>query len=127
MRTFRVDRVTSVESRVCPVVRPDGFDLVEAWKLITQNVDELRAPVRAQAWASSEILSLCRAAFGTRVRIGPAGPDGRVEVELRGQSPEALAREVAGFGAGLEVVEPDEVRAHLAAIALELSAAYSAR
>jgi predicted DNA-binding transcriptional regulator YafY len=127
MRTFRVDRVTSVESRGCPVVRPDGFDLVEAWKLITQNVDELRAPVRAQAWASSEVLSLCRAAFGTRVRIGPAGPDGRVEVELRGQSAEALAREVAGFGAGLQVVEPDDVREHLATIAAELSAAYCAR
>ncbi|MEP6661876.1 MAG: YafY family protein [Acidimicrobiales bacterium] len=127
MRTFRVDRVTSVASTGSPVVRPDGFDLVEAWKLITENVDELRAPVRAQAWARPEILSLCRAAFGTRVRIGPAGPDGRVEVELRGQSPEALAREVAGFGAGLEVVEPDDVRGYLATIAVELGAAYCAR
>ena len=127
MRTFRVDRVTSVEPMGCPVVRPDGFDLVEAWKLITENVDELRAPVRAQAWASADIVSMCRAAFGTRVRIGPAGPDGRVEVELRGHTPEALAREVAGFGGGLEVVEPDDVRAHLATIALELSAAYGAR
>jgi predicted DNA-binding transcriptional regulator YafY len=127
MRTFRVDRVTSVEPLGCPVVRPDGFDLVEAWKLITENVDELRAPVRAQAWASSDILSMCRAAFGNRVRIGPAGPDGRVEVELRGHTPEALAREVAGFGSGLEVVGPDDVRGHLATIALELSAAYGAR
>ena len=127
MRTFRVDRVTSVEPMGCAVVRPDGFDLVEAWKLITENVDELRAPVRAQAWASSNILSECRSAFGNRVRIGPAGPDGRVEVELRGHSAETLAREVAGFGGLLEVVEPDDVRGHLAAIALELSAAYGAR
>jgi len=53
--------------------------------------------------------------------------DGRVEVELRGQSSEALAREVAGFGAGLEVVAPDDVREYLATIAVELSAAHCAR
>lgn len=124
MRTFRLDRVTSVEPTGCPVVRPDGFDLVEAWKLITANVDELRAPVRAQAWADPEIVSLCRSEFGNRVRIGPAGPDGRVEVELRGHSPEALAREVAGFGGRLEVVEPADVREELAIIGAELNAAY---
>jgi predicted DNA-binding transcriptional regulator YafY len=62
--------------------------------------------------------------LGRRVRIGPAGPDGRIEVELRGHSARAIASEVAGFGAGLEVLEPDEVRVLLAEIAGQLTATY---
>ena len=34
LRTFRVDRMTSVEPTGEPVVRPDGFELTEAWRLI---------------------------------------------------------------------------------------------
>src|SRR3954470_14338170 len=36
LRTFRVDRMTSVEPNGRPVTRPDGFDLQHAWKLITE-------------------------------------------------------------------------------------------
>src|SRR5579862_473984 len=32
LRTFRVDRATSVEGTGVPVVRPDGFDLAAAWR-----------------------------------------------------------------------------------------------
>ena len=62
--------------------------------------------------------------FGNRVRIGPAAGDGRVEVELRGRSIDALAGEIAGFGAAVEVVDPPELRAELARIASELAALY---
>ena len=59
--------------------------------------------------------------FGTRVRIGPTTPDGRVEVELRGQSPWLLAAEIAGFGSLVEVLDPIEVREQLARLASELA------
>ena len=72
MRTFRVDRVRAVESTGEPVVRPDGFDLAEAWKLITENVDQLRTPVRARAVVAGDYVGLCRMIFGSRLRIGPA-------------------------------------------------------
>ncbi len=49
LRTFRVDRMTSVEPTGERVVRPAGFDLAEAWKLITDEVDQRRAPLRANA------------------------------------------------------------------------------
>ncbi|MGA2522361.1 MAG: WYL domain-containing protein, partial [Acidimicrobiales bacterium] len=48
-RTFRVDRVRSVELTDEPVVRPEGFDLAEAWNDVTAGADEWRAPVRARA------------------------------------------------------------------------------
>src|SRR3954469_21421779 len=46
LRTFRVDRITSIEGTGEAVVRPEGFELTEAWKLITEQVDERRLPVR---------------------------------------------------------------------------------
>lgn len=63
--------------------------------------------------------------MGTRVRVGPSGPDSRTEVERRGHSPRSLAAEPAGFGGSIEVLDPPEVRDHLAGIARELAAMYS--
>jgi predicted DNA-binding transcriptional regulator YafY len=125
LRTFRVDRMTSVEPTGERVVRPDGFDLTEAWRLITDEVEQKRAPVVAHARIEPQVLPWCRARLGTRMRIGPPGRDGRVEVELRGHHPHSLAAELAGFGAGVELLDPPEVRAELARIGAELARAYA--
>jgi predicted DNA-binding transcriptional regulator YafY len=124
LRTFRVDRMNAVEPTGEPVVRPPGFDLGEAWRLITDEVDKRRAPVVARALVRPDSLWLCRTVFGNRVRIGPTVGDGRVEVELRGHIARSLAAEVAGLGAMVEVLEPPDVRDHLAAVAAELTALY---
>jgi predicted DNA-binding transcriptional regulator YafY len=126
LRTFRVDRLTSVEPTGQPVVRPEGFDLAEAWQRTIHEVDERRAPVRAHARVHPQVVGLCRRMLGTRVRIGPPAPDGRVEVELRGHTIRSLAGEIAGLGAAVEVIDPPEVRQRLAAIAAELVATYGA-
>jgi predicted DNA-binding transcriptional regulator YafY len=55
-RTFRVDRVTSVEQSDDPVTRPDDFDLQQAWDEILITVDELRAPLRVEAVAEAEVV-----------------------------------------------------------------------
>jgi predicted DNA-binding transcriptional regulator YafY len=60
------------------------------------------------------------------VRVGPSGADGRVELELRGHHVHALAGEIAGLGAMVEVLDPPEVRERLAAIGAELTETYSA-
>jgi predicted DNA-binding transcriptional regulator YafY len=125
LRTFRVDRVTAVELTGESVVRPDGFDLIEAWRLISDEVEQRRAPVLARAWVQPAVLPWCRARLGTRIRIGPPGADGRVEVELRGHSPGSLAAEIAGFGSAVELIDPPEVRAELARIGAELAAVYA--
>jgi predicted DNA-binding transcriptional regulator YafY len=124
LRTFRVDRMTSVEPTGEAVVRPEGFELAEAWKLITDEVDKRRAPVQGSALVAPEAVWMCRSVLGNRVRIGPTAADGRVEVELRGHSLRALAGEVAGFGALVEVTGPPELREHLASIGAELTSLY---
>ncbi len=126
LRTFRVDRMTSIEPTGERVVRPVGFDLAEAWKLITEQVEERRSPLRARALVQPTMVWECRHVFGSRVRIGPTIADGRVEVELRAGGASTLAAEIAGFGSALEVLDPPEVRVHLARIATELASTYGA-
>lgn len=124
LRTFRVDRVTSVEPTGQPVVRPEGFELTQAWQLIVDEVEQHRMPVRAVALTDSEALRWCRWVFAERLRIGPSGRDGRVEIEVRGRSVDALAGEIAGLGAVLEVTGPPELRARLAAVGAQLTSLY---
>lgn len=124
LRTFRVDRMGAVEPTGDAVVRPADFDLTEAWRLITDEVDKHRAPVEAHALVRPEAVWACRSVMGSRVRIGPSGPDGRVAVELRGHTARALAAELAGLGAMVEVLDPPAVRLHLAAVGAELAALY---
>ncbi len=123
-RTFRVDRVTAVTRTDEAVVRPDGFDLATTWAGITDAVDELRLPIRAKALVDPDAVGLLRMMFGRRVRIGPAGDDGRVEVEVRGHHVPALAGELAGLGARVEVLAPAEVRDRLRDIGAELARTY---
>jgi predicted DNA-binding transcriptional regulator YafY len=119
-RTFRVDRMRSVEISEVPAVRPAGFDLADAWRSIAAGVDELRTPARARAVVSSDSLSLLRYVFGKRMIIGPPQSDGRVQVELRSSGDRALAGEIAGFGTLIEVVEPRAICEILAGIGAEL-------
>lgn len=116
--------MSSVEPTGEAVVRPEGFGLAEAWRLIADEVDRRRAPVLASALVAPDAVWLCRSIFGSRVRIGPAGDDGRVEVELRGHTARSLAAEAAGLGALVEILGPPEVCEHLAAVGAELVALY---
>ena len=49
--------------------------------------------------------------------------DGRLEVEVGAARPGMIAEQLAGWGAMVEVVGPDEVRDHLGRIGRELVAA----
>lgn len=127
LRTFRVDRVSSVTPSGEPVVRPAGFDLAASWSDIASEVDRLRAPVSARAIAEQWAVPLLRGRLGTRFGLGPPRPDGRVEVELRGHQIMSLAAELAGFGSSVEVLDPPELQARLAEIGAELAGLYRPR
>ena len=99
LRTFRVDRVSSVEPTGEPAVRPEGFDLAEAWRPIADEVDEQRAPFRARALVVADFLSAGPGHLRANVcrSLGDA-PDGRVEVDVGGPDAWILAAELAGYG-----------------------------
>ena len=117
-RTFRISRVQSVERTEAPVHRPEGFDLAAAWRDIVTEVDEHRSPTRVGLRTDAVTADVLGYVFGTRLTsVVDAGGDGdRVEVEVRGQSPEMVARQLAGFADAIEVRWPEEVRRHLTEI-----------
>jgi predicted DNA-binding transcriptional regulator YafY len=126
MRTFRVGRVRSVAASADAVVRPEGFDLAATWEATLADLDERRHTHRAVVRVEPHAVRWLVGVFGTRADVGEAAPDGQVRVEVAGQSAEQLAMELARFGDHVEVIEPDEVRRHLAELGASLARRYGA-
>ena len=84
VRTFRVDRVDAVEPTGRPVVRPEGFDLAQAWASSVAEVEERRAGARVRGLADPALLPALRGRLGERLRMGDRNPDGQVEVDITG-------------------------------------------
>lgn len=76
-RSSPVDRIEAATPTGEPVTRPEGFDLGEVWAIISERVDELRAPVLAHALARQAAR-----------RPRPPGP--RVGRDLRGLTGERV-------------------------------------
>lgn len=62
--------------------------------------------------------------FGRHFRIDGELDDGRTRIRLAAPTPLDIARNLAGWGAMIEVVEPRSVQAELARIGAELAARY---
>ena len=122
-RTFRIDRITHAKPTGEPAVRPEGFDLAVEWEAALDRIDDLRLRVTARGRIHPDLVGALRFAIGSRAIPGNATPEG-VAVVLRGHSIRALAAEIAGFGASLEIDEPVELRHALAQIGRELMARY---
>lgn len=124
LRTFRIGRVQSVELTDEEAVRPEDFDLAEAWKDIVAGVDDLRSPVMVELCADPDLLDVLSWMFENRVAVGGAGSDGRITLTVRGPQLEILVAQLAGFGERVEVVSPPEARCHLYRLATELHRLY---
>ena len=105
-RTFRIDRVSSVDPTDDPVHRPEGFDLAASWREIADEVDRVRTPLEARAVCTPDATSVLRMAFGSRLEVGGPTADGRIEVVIRGTDEHVLAGELAGLVDWVEVTGP---------------------
>lgn len=123
MRTFRVDRISSVVETGRTSKRPEDFDLARTWAEVAERINERRAPVVARALIDPGYVGIIRGLLGTRVSIGPP-VDGRIELELRGHSIASLGGELAGLAPALTVLRPPELRAELHRIGRSLVANY---
>jgi predicted DNA-binding transcriptional regulator YafY len=124
MRTFRVWRVQSVALTDEPARRPPKFDLAETWKGVVDEMDSRRTTSPVSAIADPSILRWLRSHFGTRLAVGTTLDDGRVTVQIGFGAIDGAAMELAGYGLGLEVLNPPEVRHQLAAIGARLIERY---
>lgn len=116
LRTFRVWRVQSVELTSQPAHRPEGFDLARTWRTVVEQIDSRRTTARVLVLAEPSVVGWLRGHFGMRAAVSGTNEDGRVLVDIGFPAIEAAARELAGYGGDLEVVEPVSVREQLAAI-----------
>ncbi len=123
-RTFRIDRVSSVDPTGEPVHRPEGFDLAGSWREIAGEVERRRSPVTVRAVCVPHELARLRMVVGDRLDVGDATADGRIAVTIRGHSEYALAGELAGLVDWIEVIGPPGVRDHLATIGAVLAERY---
>jgi predicted DNA-binding transcriptional regulator YafY len=121
-RTFRVDRIAAAEPTGEQFERPDDFTLDEAWAEVVGEVEQRRSRTWATLLIPGRYVPILTDHFGRHCHPGEELPDGRVRVRVAAPTTVDIARNLAGWGALVEVLEPDGVRAELARIGAELTA-----
>jgi len=119
LRTFHLSRIHSLEVTNQPARRPTGFDLDSAWRSTIASLDERRLPCSASVRAAADFAPVLRYVLGTRASLQVDGL-----LKVRGPSIEILAAQLAGFAEHIEVLQPEEVRAHLARLGVTLTRRY---
>ncbi|HEX6523352.1 MAG TPA: WYL domain-containing protein [Streptosporangiaceae bacterium] len=126
-RTFRVDRIVAAEPTDTPAVRPpDGFTLADAWREVVGEMEKRRSGTWATVLIQARFVPVLHDHFGRHFRVEGEIGDGRTRIRLAAPTPLDIARNLAGWGAMVEVVEPESVQAELARIGAELGARYPA-
>jgi predicted DNA-binding transcriptional regulator YafY len=131
VRTFRVSRVAAVRPLGEPARRPDGFDLAAQWaESSTAFFDtwpSLEVRIRVQAdvmWHLRDVLPPGTAQEALATASQPDA-DGWCETTARFESIGVAQHQLLRFGSRLEVLDPPELRAAMAAEATRLAARYA--
>jgi predicted DNA-binding transcriptional regulator YafY len=123
-RTFRVDRIVAAEPTEQPAQRPADFTLATAWQQVVGEVEQRRSRTWATVITEARIVPALRYQFGRHCHTeGEVGNKRRMRVGA--PTPIDIARHLAGWGALIEVVEPETVQTLLAQIGAELTARYA--
>ncbi|QNG20665.1 YafY family transcriptional regulator [Rhodococcus triatomae] len=123
-RTFRVDRIVEAEPTDRQAARPDDFALAEAWDEVVGKMEERRSATWATVLIERRFLPILRDHFGRHCHDDGDTEDGRARVRLAAPTPLDIARNLAGWGTQVEVLEPHDVQAELARIGAELAGRY---
>ncbi|WP_022883475.1 helix-turn-helix transcriptional regulator [Glaciibacter superstes] len=123
-RTYRVDRVTAVSVTDDAAERPHDFELGTAWDRVVGEIEEQRSGVWALVVVDSAWVPTLRKQFGRQFVIDDEVDSGRTRVRVAASTAGVLARQIAGWGAHAEVLEPESVIAELATIGAQLVAKY---
>jgi predicted DNA-binding transcriptional regulator YafY len=125
-RTFRVDRIAEAEVTELTFERPEGFVLSEAWGKVVDEMERRRSLLSATVLIAERFLPVLRHQFGRHCEVERVEEDGRVRARVAAPMALSIAEQLAGWGARVEVVEPEAVRAQLARIGSELVERYRA-
>jgi predicted DNA-binding transcriptional regulator YafY len=124
-RTFRVDRIGAATPTGLVFERPAGFDPARAWERVVGEVEQRRSLLTATVLIPERFLWVLRDQFGRHCEPLATLDDGRVRVRIAAPMALSIAETIAGWGATVEVLEPESVRAELARLGSELVARYA--
>ena len=111
-----VDRILEAEPTGQPAARPDDFTLASAWEQVVGEVEQRRSRTWATALIDARFVPILRDHFGRHCHTDGQLADGRARVRIAAPTPLDIARNLAGWGAMIEVIEPRTVQAELARI-----------
>ena len=123
-RTFRVDRIVEATVTDQAADRPVDFALSREWEQVVDEAEQRRSLVSATVLVDARLLPVLRGQFGRHCEPLETLSDGRLRVRVAAHLPLSIAETIAGWGAAVEVVEPESVRAELARLGSELVARY---
>lgn len=129
LRVYRVSRVQEAELCDSYFERPPDFDLAAYWeewsRSFEQGLQRYPVTVEVASWA----VGLLPRVLGEHLheQISAATPDdrGAITLSLVFESPDAACGQVLGFGAGMRVIEPDELCTRVLGAAQAILALYA--
>lgn len=127
IRSYRVSRIQSAEMLDESFVRPANFDLAATWQ--QSNVEFKAKFPRYSVTVRVHPDALWRLQFAGRFssveHIGAPEADGWLPVQMNYQVPENACENLIGLGAQVEIVEPEELRGMVVALAQSVMAFYA--
>jgi len=133
IRSYRVGRILSATPTDRTFTRPPGFQLAEHWAAAQEGFARSMLRVRARCRIAADQLDLLRmfldpaAATEALASRGEPDAEGWVEVTVGAESYPVLLHGLLPMGEHVEVVEPAELRARMAATARAMAARYADR
>lgn len=124
-RTFRLDRISEVAVTDQPASRPDDFGLAEAWERVVTEMEERRSTTWVTVTIDTRFVSILQDHFDRHHEV-IGERDGRSTVRVAAPTALDIARNLAGWGSMVQVVDSPPVASHLARIGTELVAMYEA-
>ncbi len=123
-RTFRVDRIAEATLTDLAAERPADFELSREWERVVDGDGAAAIAPLGDGAIAARLLPVLRAQFGRHCELLETLDDGRVRVRVAAPMAVSIAETIAGWGATVEVLEPESVRAELARLGSELVARY---
>jgi predicted DNA-binding transcriptional regulator YafY len=121
-RTFRIDRIVAADVTDDRFERPDGFTLATAWQRVVDEVEQRRSRTWATLLIPTRFAPILQDQFGelaSRTVDEPVDTE-RTRMRVGAPTPLDIARKLAGWGALVEVEEPQAVREILHRLGVEL-------
>ncbi len=129
LRTYRISRVRGSAALEEKARRPAGFDLASYWTEAIATYESqqprIEVVVRVRREASRQLEDLLDGAtLASGVELDDPEPATWRRLRLTMDWPREVAGRLLAMGGALEVLEPAELRANLAALATEVAAIY---